>query len=98
MLGVTAGFPPLLSGGASARAGLAASAFAAAFAGRLQVNRLTSSRARLLTAAGHLVDRCPRAALGFVLRYASLFVAFLDVLRLSLLLVRVSGFISAWHG
>src|SRR5687768_9127979 len=98
MFGVTAGFPALLGGGASARAGLAASALAAAFAGRLLVDRLSSSGAGLLTAAGHLVDRSPGAALSFVLRYASLLVAFLDMLCLPLLLGGVSGFISTWHG
>ena len=51
----------------------------------------------LLPAASLLVHRRPGPPLSFILGNAPLFVAFLDVLSLSLLLICVSGLIAAWH-
>jgi hypothetical protein len=45
----------------------------------------------------HLVYRGPGAALGLILRYAAFFITFLDVLRLPLLLLRVTLLVSSWH-
>jgi hypothetical protein len=58
---------------------------------------LASTAARLLAAAGFLIDGGPSAPLGLVLRDASVLVAFLYVLRLPFLLIRVCRFVAAWH-
>src|SRR5579863_10646122 len=60
---------------------------------------LAAARAAgFLAAAVVLVDRGPGAALGLFLRYALVFVAFGNVVRLTLLLVGVFGFVAAGHG
>ena len=66
--------------------GSGVSAQTPAFARRGMADFLAATGATLLAAAGLLVDRCPGAPLGFVRRDAALLVAFLDVLRLALLL------------
>jgi hypothetical protein len=45
----------------------------------------------------HFVDRRPGASLGFLWPYPAMFVAFLDVLRLTFLFVCVTGFVSTRH-
>src|SRR5687767_2921096 len=63
-------------------------ALASAFLGGRFVHLLSATRAaRLLAAAGHLVDRGPRTAFRLVLGNAALLVAFLNVLGLAFLLV-----------
>jgi hypothetical protein len=44
-----------------------------------------------------LIDGCPGAALSFILGSAAFLVAFLDVLGHALLLVGITGFVSAGH-
>src|SRR5262249_58419616 len=53
--------------------------------------------AALLAAAGLLVDGGPGTPLRFLVRDATLLVAFLDVLRLALLLAGVARLVAAWH-
>lgn len=62
------------------------------------VFRLSTTATAFFSAASFLVDRRPRAALGFVLGDTAVFVALLDVLCLTLLFVGVSGFVAARHG
>ena len=52
---------------------------------------------RFLPATMNLVDGRPGPALGLLLRYAAGLVALFYVLSLSLFLVGVFGFVSAWH-
>src|ERR1700722_13294942 len=59
---------------------------------------LSTTRSTLLSAVGSFVHRRPGAALGFSLGLSSFFVTFLDVFRLTLLLVGVFGLVSSWHG
>src|SRR5678816_3553510 len=56
-----------------------------------------SSTTGLLAATVDLVHGRPGAPLCFVLRYAAVFVALLNVLGLPLFLVCVFGFVPAWH-
>jgi hypothetical protein len=51
----------------------------------------------LLAAAGFLIHCGPRAALGFLLRYALLLVAFFDVFSFAFLFVGVTTFVSSRH-
>jgi hypothetical protein len=50
-----------------------------------------------LASTGHLVDRGPSPTLGFLFAQPPLLVTFFDVFGLALLLVRIAGFITAWH-
>src|SRR2546428_4859861 len=59
---------------------------------------LAASGAALLAAAALLVDRGPGPAFRFLLGHAPGLVAFLDVLRLALLLVGVAGLVAPRHG
>src|SRR3546814_7684490 len=59
---------------------------------------LATTRAALLAAAAFVVDRGPGASLGLVLAHAAIAVALFDMLGLALLLIRVGGFFTAWHG
>src|SRR5581483_148801 len=56
-----------------------------------------TSAARFLATVMHRIDGGPGAALGFFLRDATLLVAFLDVLGLTLLFVCVFVFVASWH-
>jgi len=62
------------------------------------ISGLADTRAALLTAMILFVDGGPGAALSFLFGNATLFVAFLNVLGLALLLVRITGFVAARHG
>jgi hypothetical protein len=78
--------------------GLGRTADAAAFALRAMVFRPTAAGTALLFPAVRcLVYRRPRAALGLLLRCPTVFVAFFDVLSLSLLLVAILGFVTTGH-
>jgi hypothetical protein len=78
--------------------GLATVGFSSAFPHRIMIFRLAiSSAAWLLATAMHLVHSCPRSALSLLVGHAAFLVAFLDVLGLPLLLIRVFGFVPAWH-
>src|SRR5262245_8487162 len=67
----------------------------ATFMGRRMAGVLAASRARFLAAAIVLVDGRPGPALGLVLRHTPLFVAFRDVVGLTLLFVRVFRLVAA---
>jgi len=56
-----------------------------------------TTAARFFPTAMNLVDSRPGSTLGLVLRHASLLVTFFYVLGLSLFLVGVFRFVSAWH-
>ena len=58
---------------------------------------LAAAAATLLAAAGLLVHGSPCTALGFALGNAAMLIPLLDMLGLSFLLVRISGFVTAWH-
>jgi hypothetical protein len=62
------------------------------------VLRFTPTRAALFPAAVDLIHGRPGAALGLAASDAAFFVTFLDVFRFALLLVRIFGFASSWHG
>src|SRR5690606_10765763 len=64
---------------------------------RRGVDLLPPARTRLLAPAGHLVDRGPGTPRGLVGLHAPLSVALFDVLRLSLLFVRVAGLVTSGH-
>ena len=70
---------------------------APAFTGAGCARFLAPARAAFFAALVFLVDGRPGAALRFLLRDATLFVALLDMLRLPLLFARVTGLISSWH-
>ena len=72
--------------------------FPAPFSGGLLVLRLSASRSTLLAAARDLVHRCPGPLLRLLLRHPTAFIDLLNVLGLSLLFIRVAGFISSRHG
>src|SRR5258708_1383915 len=84
--------------GGSRTPGGGGAAFAAAFAGGGFVDLLAAAGTAFLSAAGHLVDGGPGPAGGFVPAEASLFVAFLDVLCLTLLLAGVFRLAASCHG
>jgi hypothetical protein len=44
-----------------------------------------------------LVDGRPGSPLGFILGYATPLITFFDVLGLALLLIGVTGLVTAWH-
>src|SRR5438128_2529275 len=69
-----------------------ASTLSPAFARGFFVDCLFVARTTLRAAAVHLVDGCPRAPLGFIVRDAALLVALLDVARLPLLFVGIFRF------
>lgn len=92
------GFPALLS---RSTPGVVAPAAGATGATALTLGRMvfcmTSSRSRLFSASGNLINGCPCSSFGLFIRDASILITLLDVLGLSLLFVRVLIFITAWH-
>src|SRR6266540_914372 len=77
---------------------LARSPLAAPLAHRLVILGFpVAAAARFLAAVVDLVHGRPGAPLRLVFWQASLFVAFLDVFRLTFLLAGVVAFVSAWH-
>src|SRR5690348_8034459 len=61
------------------------------------VGGLAASRAALLAAAGHGIDRGPGTTGRFFFTQATVLVALFDVLRLPLLLVGISRLVSSRH-
>src|SRR5262249_43776554 len=70
----------------------------AALMRRGRISGLTDTGAALLAAVILLVDGGPGAALRLLFGNATLFVAFLNVLGLTLLLVGIAGFVAPRHG
>jgi hypothetical protein len=60
--------------------------------------RLAAATARFFATASFLVDGRPGTPLGLALGDATVLVAFLNMLCLTLLFPGVSGLVSAWHG
>src|SRR5688500_12063747 len=87
----------LLPGAAAFRGGLGRTAFSSALLRRTLVGLLPASRAALLAAAGHGVNRSPRAFLGGLAAFPALLVAVGDVLRLPLLLAAVAALVALGH-
>ena len=64
---------------------------------RSLIDRFAAARARILPAAGHLVDCRPGPPLRFLLADAALFITFFDMFRLAFLLLRVFRFVTSRH-
>src|SRR5690606_18902107 len=73
------------------------SALFATFFGRGGIGLLAATRTAFFATSAHIVDRGPRASLGFFLFNAPLFITLDNVFGLALSFICVFVFIALWH-